>query len=73
MPQQIVAQELLLRGFQLDGQIRMTGWPFRSTGWPFGHPVNMLGEALAAGADTVMETRLIIKKQHRRNNEGRAE
>ena len=46
MPQQIVAQELLLRGFQLDGQIRMTGWPFRSTGWPFGHPVNMLGEAL---------------------------
>ena len=30
----------------LDGQIHLTGWPFRSTGWPIGHPVNMLGEAL---------------------------
>ena len=35
-----------LPGFQLDGQTRVTGWPFRSTGWPIGHPVNMLGEAL---------------------------
>ena len=44
--QQIVAEKLFLPRFQLDGQIYMTGWPFRSTGWPIGHPVNMLGEAL---------------------------
>ena len=57
MYQQIAAQELFLRGFQLDGQFRMTGWPFRRTGWPFrrtglpfGHPANMLGVALANGA-----------------------
>ena len=50
MHQQIAAQELFLRGFQLDGQFRMTGWPFRRTGLPFGHPANMLGVALANGA-----------------------
>ena len=41
-----VVQKLFLPGFQLDGQTRVTGWPFWSTGWPTGHPVNMLGEAL---------------------------
>ena len=44
---QIVAKtKLCLPCFQLDGQTRLTGWPFRSTGLPIGHPVNMLGEAL---------------------------
>ena len=47
----IVTQNLLLRVLAirvcLDGQIQITGCPFRDTGWPIGHPVNILGEALS--------------------------